>query len=313
MKLQRWPSRTWPVLLVVAVLLVARPATAQIHWTEAPEFAPPWTGYNPEFGDLDGDGDFDLIYAVQTQSYRNVGSPPLPSWQRDDSLVDGVNYEICMTTCLADLDADGDLDLSVGMLNAGGHPLLYYENVGGATQPVWQRDDSMYESLSGGSWTCPELADLDDDGDLDLVLAVYWGLRTYSNTGTPEAPSWVRDDSLVDGVSLTHAYIDPSLGDLDGDGDLDLVLGGRSYGGPVTCYENSGTPQTPTWVENESMLTGVERDVEGFGLDLADLDGDGDLDMLSCQAGNAWVVYLNHGSVTPVESSSWGRIKGLFR
>ena len=315
MKLPRWPSRTLPVLLVMAVLLATQPSTAQIYWTEAPEFSPPPTGSNPEFGDLDGDADHDLIYGVPLQSYRNDGSPSLPSWQQDDSLVDGVNYEICMTTCLADLDADGDLDLSVGMLYGEAYPLFYYENIGSAAQPVWQRDDSMYQPLPGGSWTCPELADLDNDGDLDLVLGVHQGLRGYRNTGTPETPSWIRDDSLIDGILplLPQAYIDPNLGDIDGDGDLDLVIGGRFYASPILCYENSGSAQSPTWVENESMLTGVNTSAEGVGLDLADLDGDGDLDMLSCEAGYGCVVYLNQGPTTPVESSSWGRIKGLFR
>jgi hypothetical protein len=310
MKVQRWLCGVLPVLLFLLVVLITQYATAQIYWIEAPEFAPPWTGYNPEFGDLDGDGDCDLIYAVVTQSYRNVGSPSFPSWQRDDSLVEGVEYVNCMTTCLADLDADGDLDLSVGELN--GWPLLYYENVGSAEQPVWQRDDSMYEGLSPNSWTCPELADLDDDGDLDLVMAVYWGLRAYSNTGTPETPSWIRDDSLVDAVSLPSPLVDPNFGDLDGDGDLDLVLGGRAGEGPITCYENSGSAQAPTWVENEDLLTGVPRPVGGWGLELADLDGDGDVDLLVMR-GQGPKVYLNQGPATPVERSSWGRIKALFR
>lgn len=313
MKLPRWLCSVLPVLLGLAIVLTTQSATAQIYWTEAPEFAPPWTGYNPEFGDLDGDGDYDLIYAVVTRSYRNVGSPTLPSWLRDDSLVEGVDYVNCMTTCLADLDADGDLDLSVGMLYGEAYPLVYYENVGSATQPVWQEQNSMYETLSGGSWTCPELADLDDDGDLDLLLAVEWSFRGYRNTGTAEAPTWTRDDSLVEGVSLPYPRSDPSLGDLDDDGDLDLVIGGRDYGSPIMCFENSGNPQTPTWVENESMLEGVDRDVEGYGLDLADLDGDGDRDLLSCEAEDGAVFYLNLGSVTPVEPSSWGRIKVLFR
>ncbi|MFH1864914.1 MAG: FG-GAP-like repeat-containing protein [Candidatus Eisenbacteria bacterium] len=313
MQLPRWLCGVLPVLLFLLVVPTTQSATAQIYWIEAPEFAPPWTGHTPEFGDLDGDGDYDLIYAVVTQSYRNVGSPSLPSWQQDDSLVDGVEYVGSMTTCLADLDADGDLDLSVGMLYGEACPLFYYENVGSATQPVWQQQNSMYESLSPGAWTCPELADLDDDGDLDLLLAVEWGLRAYRNTGTAELPSWIRDDGLADGISLPYPCSDPNLGDLDGDGDLDLVIGGRSYGSPIMCYENSGSTQNPTWVENESMLTGVERDVECLGLDLADLDGDGDLDMLSCQSENGRVIHLNQGSVTPVEPSSWGRIKELFR
>ena len=301
------------VLLVVAVLSATQPSAAQVYWTEAPEFSPPPTGSNPETGDLDGDGDFDLIYGVVLQSYRNIGSPSSPSWQQDDSLVEGVNYEISMTTCLADLDADGDLDLSVGSLYVYSYPLFYYENIGSAAQPVWQREDSMYEPLPGGSWTCPELADLDDDGDLDLVLAVHWGLRAYRNIGTPTAPFWEQDGGLLDGVALPYPRSSPNFGDLDGDGDLDLVVGGRSYDGPIICYENSGGPQSPTWIENEGLLTGVEMDVESAGLDLADLDGDGDPDMLSWEVGNGCVVYLNQGPTTPVEPSSWGKIKSLFR
>ena len=305
MKVRRWLcGGVLPVLLFLLGVLTSQSATAQIYWIEAPEFAPPWTGHTPEFGDLDGDGDYDLVYAVVTQSYRNVGSPSLPSWQQDNSLGEGVEYVNCMTTCLADLDGDGDLDLSVGALSIGAYPLFYYENVGSATLPVWQRDDSMYETLSTANWTCPELADLDDDGDLDLMLAVAWGLRGYRNTGTAELPSWIRDDSLVEGVSLPYAYSDPNIGDLDDDGDLDLVIGGRSYGSPIMCYENSGSAQSPTWIENESMLTGIDRDVECLGLDLADLDGDGDLDMLSCQAEAGRVIHLNHGLLSEAEHKS---------
>ena len=80
------------VLILLPVL-----ALAQIHWTDAPEFAPPWTGYNPEFGDLDGD--HDLIYAMVLHSYRNIGTASMPSWQQDNLLVAGVDYENSMTTC----------------------------------------------------------------------------------------------------------------------------------------------------------------------------------------------------------------------
>ncbi len=304
-----------PLLALAIVTLVLSPAlaVAQIYWIEAPEFAPPSTGHIPEFGDLDADGDIDLIYAVVLQSYRNVGSASVPSWQQDDSLVAGVDYVNSMTTCLADLDADGDLDLSVGMLYGEAYPLFYYENVGGAAYPVWQQQNSMYHDLTPGSYTCPELADLDDDGDLDLLLAVTWGIRAYRNNGTPQTPSWTRDDSLVD-VPPPYECLDPNLGDLDGDGDLDLVLGGRWYDSPIMCYENVGTPQVPVWLENETMLDGVDRDVEGHGLDLADLDGDGDLDLLSWQSPQGAVAYANCGSVTLVEQlSTWSGIKKLFR
>jgi len=318
MRSLRWLS----VVLVLAFHVIGvagpRPAVAQIHWTVAPEFAPPAAGSagpggDPEFGDLDADGDYDLIYGAVLQSYRNLGTPEAPSWEEDSSLIEGVEYLQCMTACLADLDADGDLDLSAGLLYGEAFPLWYWVNVGTPAEPVWQLQYSMYEDLPPGNWTCPELADLDGDGDLDLMLAVAWGLRVYRNEGTPEAPSWERDDGLAEGISVSHAYVHPSAGDLDGDGDLDLVIGGRWGEGPIVCYENVGTPQAPLWAENESMLEGVDRDVEGNGVDLADLDADGDPDLLSRQSPGGAVVYLNCGPITPVEPTTWGRIKGLFR
>ena len=105
---------------------------------------------------------------------------------------------------------------------------------------------------------------------------------------------------------------DPSLADLDGDGDLDLVTGGRWGDGPTMCFENTGTSQSPAWVQNDALLTGVETDVGGAGLDTADIDDDGDPDILSCDNVVGRMVYLNQGPTSPVEQSSWGRIKALF-
>ena len=61
MKLPRSLCGVLSVLLFLVAVLTTQYATAQIYWTEAPEFAPPNTGGTPEFGDLDGDGDYDLI------------------------------------------------------------------------------------------------------------------------------------------------------------------------------------------------------------------------------------------------------------
>jgi hypothetical protein len=297
------------------VLLAALPGVAQIYWIEAPEFAPPWTGYIPELGDLDGDEDYDLIYAIVLQSYRNGGTPSFPSWQPDDSLVAGVTYENCMTTCLADLDADGDLDLSVGRMYGEIYSTLYYENVGTANEPAWEEQHSMYLGVCvDQAMTHPELADLDDDGDLDLVVSCYVDIFAYRNTGTPETPIWTEDASLIDGLTPAYGEADPNFCDLDADGDLDVVLGSRAGGSPMMCFENAGTPVAPTWVEHEAMLTGIDREIGGLGLDLADLDGDGDADLLVKPAGAEPIVYLNCGPITLVEEfSTWGRIKGLFR
>jgi hypothetical protein len=303
------------LVLCLAGVFTPEPAGAQIYWVEASHFAPPNTGCRPEFGDLDGDADYDLIYATVLHSYRNAGTPEVPSWQRDDSLIAGVEYVNAMTACLSDLDADGDLDLSVGQLYGEVWPVLYYRNEGSPAQPVWQEDNSMYETLPLYGYTHPELADLDADGDFDLVVSSQGHFEAYRNTGTPVAAAWTEDESLIDGIVPPWGLglVDQNFGDLDGDGDLDVILGSRSGDGHIMCFENTGTGQVPAWAENESLLIGVDRFVESWGLELADIDADGDLDLLVVIGDMDPVLYLNGGPITPVEPSSWGRIKGLFR
>jgi hypothetical protein len=314
MRLPRALSVVLAVMLSLPIVLASLPAPAQIFWIEAPDCAPPSTGIPPEFGDLDGDGDSDLIYGVVLHSYRNVGTPFVPSWQRDDTLVAGVEYVNCMTTCLADLDADGDLDLSVGQLEGEVWSVLYYRNVGNSMQPIWQADNSMYETLPLYPLTHPELADLDGDDDLDLVVSSNAHFRAYRNTGTPVMPVWTADSSLIDGIAPAYWMADQNFGDVDADGDLDIVLGSREGDGPIMCFENTGTVHEPAWVENEDLLTGVDRLVATWGLDLADIDGDGDVDLVLFDESVGSVVYLNCGSVTSAEQPmTWGAIKAMFK
>lgn len=311
MRLQRGLLVVMTVLLCLPMVL---PASGQIYWIEAPDYAPPNTGIPPELGDLDNDEDYDLIYAVVLHSYRNVGSPSAPSWQRDDTLVEGVEYVNCMTTCLADLDADNDLDLSVGHLEGEVWSVLYYRNVGSSTQPIWQADNSMYETLPLYPLTHPELADLDADDDLDLVVSSNAHFKAYRNTGTSVMPTWTEDSSLIAGILPAYWTADQNFGDLDADGDLDMVLGSRSGDSPVVCFENIGTAQEPAWVESEDLLTGVDRSVNSWGLDLADIDGDGDVDLVVLVEYVGPVVYLNCGPVTHVEQPvTWSAIKAVFR
>jgi hypothetical protein len=119
-----------------------------------------------------------------------------------------------------------------------------------------------------------DTGDVDNDGDLDVILA-----------GGSNAVSWPHGDSTVlsrylgaNGFDGTSSTLPPLLqgavrwGDVDGDGDLDLAMSGRSFGQPVTrVYRNrAGTLEAP------QLLTGVEASA----LDWGDADNDGDLDLL---------------------------------
>jgi TolB protein len=168
------------------------------------------------WGDLDGDGDVDYFGKRSGQGYivrLNDGSGRFAEgWQMEDrqTTEGGV--------ALADVDGDGDLDALVtnGFRSVGSFPsrLLWND---GSGQFV-DSGERLNETLAAK----PAVGDLDGDGDLDLFVA---------SMDLPDQV-WLNDGGeLVDtGLRLGEVPPDgystqPSLGDLDGDGDLDLFVG----------------------------------------------------------------------------------------
>ncbi len=96
---------------------------------------------------------------------------------------------------------------------------------------------SPFESVDVGDWSAPSLADIDGDGDADLVVGESGGtLRTFVNTDGVYTEATGAANPF-NGIS-PDSYSTPALGDLDDDGDLDLVVG--SYGGTLYSYVNDG-------------------------------------------------------------------------
>ena len=153
--------------------------------------------------------------------------------------------------------------------------------------PNWLKDDladkfgelaSMDIDLDFNSKVA--FADLDADGDYDMTAAGNIdGLFYYENKGTPYVPIWVEDNSMFSGLDI-GMDTSPTLVDFDNDNDYDLFVGGA--GGFINYYDNIGTPFNPIWNDSGVVndITGVPIYVQGYASPaLADMDGDGDIDL----------------------------------
>lgn len=266
----------------------------------------------PTFGDLDGDGDADLLvgeYDGNLNLFRNEGTPSEPDWVLVDSHDGAIDVGDNSTPALVDVDGDADLDLFVGNYYGTIH---FFRNEGTVLQPVWSRagllKDAEGQVINAGSMSAPAFADVDADGDPDLFIGNADGLvALYRNDSGPLGMRWTLVSRSYLGADPGSLSV-PHLADVDADGDFDLFVG---YDGQhILFFRNQGTPEDSDFQLETRAFEAIETG--GFAAPaLADVDGDGDLDLVIGQGEGSLRLFRNQGTAEQFDFALEGASIGL--
>ena len=230
--------------------------------------------------DMDGDGDMDIVSASSTDDtiawYENNGAAD-PTWAASDI---ATSADGALSVFAADMDGDGDMDIVSA--SHTDDTIAWYEN-NGAADPTWAAADIATSADAASSVFA---ADMDGDGDMDILSAssnddtIAW----YENNGAAD-PSWAAADiaTSADGAQSVFAA------DMDGDGDMDIVSASASDD-TIAWYENNGAAD-PSWAAAD-IATSADGAQSVFA---ADMDGDGDMDILSASLNDDTIAWYENG------------------
>lgn len=272
---------------------------SDIRWFENPgkaTIALPWKlhrvaqpkevpgSYDVALSDLDADGDLDVAASSwrlgnRFEWFENVGAPGNgDKWQRHE-IVNDIGET--RTIAMADFNRDGKSDL-LGTARTT-NQIVWFANSGKPAVESWKKtviDDKTVAPTHGHP------VDIDGDGDLDVLMAfgivapvaanspdshqVAW----YENVGKPGLGSEWKKHLIAGGFPQGFEAV---AGDLDGDGDQDVVATAWSPAGQLAWFENTGDPKTG-WKQH-SIKQNWSNAVTVI---VADLDKDGRLDIVAC-------------------------------
>ncbi len=266
--------------------------------------------------DLDGDNDKDLLFTEEScsslYSMENVGTAAAPVMGNLNLFPPGLAMDSYPAPYLEDIDHDGLKDLLIG-LNLTSRTNAYidfksslwlYKNTGTEAIPNFEYQKSNFlqdEMIDLSDWSAPSLADIDLDGDLDLIVGTYinpvnfrGSLTLYLNIGSRTLPKfqWFTDNYA--GISFTSLYnIRPQFVDLDRNGSLDLAFTGVAGGITRLWYilAKNGTLQ----FDGQNLFYLEVPIGSNENATLADIDLDGRLDVLVGTSTGALYYYRNTG------------------
>jgi len=322
---QRYQAATLRTAMGAGLILITAGSQAQnleLKSDNPLQFAHIEGNSRPILIDWDSDGDLDLFVGGQVITeldsssagvnyYENDGgrmseaASPFPADLAIDGVGSGVDApdSVAVNISFVDLDGDMDQDAFIGQSNG---TMLYYRNDDGAMVKADTADNPFAGiKIGDGSFASPTFTDVDGDGDMDAVVGKYDGMIAYylNDGGTfTEQTNGADDPSPFADLSVGE-QASPTFADWDGDGDMDLIVGNKS--GELAYFRNDdGTFITVDASENP--FAGLNLGFEATPT-LGDVDGDGDLDLVSGDQDGGLSYHLNdEGTLNRIERNTIG-------
>lgn len=263
----------------------------------------------PAFADIDADGDLDAFIGNSdgnTLFFKNTGSASNPSFAAANADPFGLaDVGGDAKPVLGDIDGDGDLDAFIG--NGDGNT-LFFKNTGSASNPSFATAITNPFGLADvGFNAASALADIDGDGDLDVFVGdSYDNIHFFKNNGSATSPSFAADVTNPFGLRGFDYLTTPTFADLDGDGDLDAMVGGQS--GDLAYFENTGSVTNPNFGTRQINAFGLSDAVGFSNPSMVDIDDDGDVDVLVGGSSGDTVLFLNTSFGILVDQSDGGTV-----
>ncbi|UCF64090.1 MAG: VCBS repeat-containing protein [bacterium] len=255
----------------------------------------------PALVDIDQDGDSDLFLANQEDLsspdasnsrlyfFENQGNPGRPEFrlQVTDYLNYDKRFDVNYAPAFVDIDNDQDFDLIIGKFDGR---LSFWQNNGTASIADFVLISENYSGIDIGNNSLPAFTDIDADQDQDLFIGEFNGnINFYRNVGTAVSPNFILDTTHYFGINLGQGELPiPHFHDIDRDNDQDLFIGSATQG--VLFYRNAGSAQSADFILDSSFEPEIQLRSSPV---LADLDGDGDSDMICGSVGGGTLFYEN--------------------
>jgi len=223
-------------------------------------------------GDLDGDGDIDIAtdnddkWDGAVAWLENDGTPLDGGWKKNNLGLTGAPDLFYVE----DLNKDGKAEIVV-MYKDGP---IYILRRPADVRAAWDRTTITPQTTPGAITAGGSVGDVDQDDDIDILFSNKW-YENPGGTGWTDGGNWTSRS--IDTAWATEARSE--VGDVNGDGNPDIVLSGEETGQGVSWYENNDPHGTSGWTKH--VITSVYSGVHS--LQLADFNRDGRLDVFAAE------------------------------